>query len=73
MPDHREDPIVRVDRDLCTGTGMCTMYAPNTFAQDEENKAIVTARAGDRVEQVSIAVEACPTGALSFARNDKGV
>lgn len=52
---------------------MCTMYAPNTFAQDEENKAIVTARAGDRVEQVSIAVEACPTGALSFARNDKGV
>lgn len=55
------------------GSGMCSMYAPNTFAQDEENMAIVTDRAGDPVEQVSIAVEACPTGALSFAHNDKGV
>lgn len=52
---------------------MCTMYAPGTFAQDEENKAVVTAPAGDPVEQVSIAVEACPTGALSLADNDKGV
>ena len=55
------------------GTGMCTMYAPNTFAQDEENKAVVTDLEADAVEQISIAVEACPTGALSFANNDKGV
>ncbi|MGA7417580.1 MAG: ferredoxin [Acidimicrobiales bacterium] len=73
MPDHRDHPIVRIDRDLCMGSGMCSLYAPNTFAQDEENKAIVTDREGDPVEQVSIAVEACPTGALGFAHNDKGV
>ena len=52
---------------------MCTMYAPNTFAQDDENKVIMTAPEGDPVEQVRIAAEACPTGALSLADNDKGV
>jgi len=55
------------------GSGMCSMYAPSTFAQDDENKAVVTAPEGDPFEQVSIAVEACPTGALSLADNDKGV
>jgi ferredoxin len=51
---------------------MCTMYAPGTFAQDDENKAVVTPE-GDPFEQVSIAVEACPTGALSLADDDRGV
>jgi ferredoxin len=73
VPDHQERLIVHIDRDLCMGTGMCTMYAPNTFAQDEENKAVATDLEGDPVEQISIAVEACPTGALSFANKDKGV
>jgi len=52
---------------------MCTMYAPGTFAQDDDNKAVVTGPEGDPFEHVSIAVEACPTGALSLAHNDKGV
>jgi ferredoxin len=55
------------------GSGMCTMYAPGTFAQDDENKVVVTTPEGDPFEQVSIAVDACPTGALSVADHDKGV
>jgi ferredoxin len=55
------------------GSGMCTMYAPSTFAQDEETKVVVTDPAGDPAEAIRIAVEACPTGALSLADNDKGV
>jgi ferredoxin len=51
---------------------MCTMYAPDTFTQDEETKVVVTDPAGDPAEAIRIAVEACPTGALSLANNDRG-
>jgi ferredoxin len=54
------------------GSGMCVMYAPGTFDQDDQTKAVVTDPTGDTAEQVRIAVEACPTGALSLAHNDKG-
>lgn len=32
---------VAVDRDSCLGTGICVVYAPDTFAHDEEAKAVV--------------------------------
>jgi len=46
------------------GSGMCIVYAANTFAHDEETKAIVVNPTGDSIEAIRIAVEACPTGAL---------
>ena len=53
-----------VDRDLCMGSGMCIVYAPGTFAHDEETKAVVVDTMGDSIDAVRTAVEACPTGAL---------
>lgn len=55
-----------VDRDACIGSGMCVMYAPGTFANDDEAKAVVLDPAGDPAEVVAAAVEACPMGALSL-------
>ena len=46
---------------------MCTMYAPGTFDLDGETKAMVIDPDGDPVDQLRIAVEACPTGALCVA------
>jgi ferredoxin len=57
---------VVVDREACMGTGMCIVYAPATFAHDDETKAVVRQPPGDDVAAVRIAVEACPTGALAF-------
>ncbi len=54
------------------GSGMCIMYAPNTFAHDDETKAIVVDPAGDPEEQIRIAVEACPTGALTLVDEPQG-
>jgi ferredoxin len=51
---------------------MCIMYAPATFAHDDETKAIVIDPAGDAIESIQIAVEACPTGALTLIQ-DEGV
>lgn len=55
-----------IDRELCMGSGMCIVYAPNTFAHDEESKAVVTEPVSDSIDTVSVAIDACPTGALSL-------
>jgi len=55
---------VAVDRARCLGSGMCVVYAPDTFAHDDEAKAVVQDPAADALDAVREAVDACPTGAL---------
>ena len=57
---------VSVDRDVCIGSGMCVVYAPGTFDQDGEAKAVVREGATDGLDIVRVAVEACPTRALQL-------
>jgi ferredoxin len=61
-----------IDRDVCMGSGMCIVYAPGTFAHDEQAKAIVVDAAGDPLDAIRVAVEACPTGALTLLPNEGG-
>ena len=49
---------------------MCLVYAPGTFEHDEHTKAIVVDPAGDTIEAIRTAVEACPTGALSLIEQE---
>jgi ferredoxin len=70
MPDGTGGLVV-VDRDTCIGSGMCIVYAPHTFAHDEEAKAVVQHPSGDSMDAVRTAVEGCPTGALSLAFDDR--
>ncbi|MDG2029166.1 MAG: ferredoxin [Acidimicrobiales bacterium] len=53
-----------VDRDACIGSGMCLVYAGETFEHDAESKAVVVDAPGNDLETVRIAVESCPTRAL---------
>jgi ferredoxin len=55
---------VEVDRELCMGSGMCIVYAPGTFEHDDETKAVVVDPAGDPIDAIRNAVQACPTSAL---------
>ncbi len=55
------------------GSGMCIMYAANTFAHDDETKAVVIDIDGDSLEALHNAVEACPTGALALVYESEGV
>jgi ferredoxin len=52
------------------GSGMCIMYAPSSFAHDDDTKAIVVDAAGDPLEAIRTAVEACPTGALTISERE---
>jgi ferredoxin len=54
------------------GSGMCVMYAPATFVHDEQAKAVVLESPGDPVEQIRIAVEACPMGAIRLESDEEG-
>ena len=65
-------PEIVVDRELCMGSGMCIVYASGTFAHDEETKAIVVDPAGDPIEAIRNAVQACPTSALRLVNDDNG-
>jgi ferredoxin len=75
MPDGAPDPAstwsVEVDRELCMGSGMCIVYAPNTFEHDGETKAVVVDPAGDPIDAIRNAVQACPTSALRLLNDDE--
>ena len=57
---------IRVDRNLCMGSGQCSWYAPNTFDQDDETIAVVI----DPAEKIQTAVDSCPTRALSIVTDE---
>jgi len=64
-------PEIAVDRELCMGSGMCIVYAPNTFAHDDETKAVVIDPAGDPIEAIRNAVQACPTSAITLVTDQR--
>jgi ferredoxin len=57
---------IKVDRDVCMGSGLCCVYAPNTFDVDDVPRAYVRELPGDSLEVIRAAVAACPTGALTI-------
>ena len=73
MPEDRRPSGIAVDRALCMGSGMCIMYAANTFAHDDETKAVVVDIYGDSIDALQNAVEACPTGAVTLVYQPEGV
>ena len=58
---------IHIDRERCMGSGNCAFHASNTFDLDDEMKAIVVDPVGDSDEKVRLAIDGCPTMALSLA------
>lgn len=59
---------IEIDRSICMGSGVCVVYAPETFDIDDETRAVVQDAAGNPQEQIEAAVAGCPTGAIKFVR-----
>ncbi|MDQ1430427.1 MAG: ferredoxin [Actinomycetota bacterium] len=70
MPEAGTTWSIEVDRELCMGSGMCIVYAPATFAHDEQTKAVVVDPAGDPLDGIRNAVQACPTSALRLVTHE---
>jgi ferredoxin len=57
---------IRIDRDLCIGSGSCQFHAPKTFDLDDECRAIVIDPRGDPPQSIRNAAESCPTRAIAL-------
>jgi ferredoxin len=56
--------IVRILRQECCGSALCTEIAPDVFALDSKNKAIVLDAEAVPREKLLEAAEACPCSAI---------
>jgi ferredoxin len=59
---------ITIDRSVCMGSGVCVNYAGQTFDQDAEARAFVLDPIGNSLEEIQIAIEGCPTGAISLVQ-----
>lgn len=56
---------VKVDRDLCMGSGNCARLAPGTFELDDENISVVTDPSATDAERLRQAERNCPTSSIT--------
>lgn len=64
---------IRIDREVCMGSGNCSFWAPNTFDLDGEGKAIVVDPGGDDESKILGAADGCPTSAIKVTRPTEAV
>jgi ferredoxin len=60
---------VRVHRGRCIGSKTCTHAAPGVFRVDHENIAVVVDPTAASEEEILLAAEGCPTGAITVSRD----
>jgi ferredoxin len=68
MPED-ESLDVKIDWDLCMGSGNCMFWAPDTFDLSEDGHAVVIDAAATDEERLRVAAQGCPVGAISLWRN----
>ncbi len=54
--------MVKVNKDLCIGCGLCTSLAPTVFEFDDDGKAKVVL---DDADAAAEAVASCPVSAIT--------
>lgn len=55
-----------IDRDRCVGSGNCLFWAPATFDLDDGGTSVVVDPAGDDEDRIRVAVDGCPTRAITL-------
>ncbi|RJQ81504.1 ferredoxin [Pseudonocardiaceae bacterium YIM PH 21723] len=61
---------VELERDRCCGAGMCVLYAPEVFDQDEEDGLVLLKIAeppDSSLDAVRTAAGTCPNSVISIA------
>jgi len=56
---------IQIDKEKCIGCGVCEALAGNTFVMDGD-KATVKETIGDDKETIEMAVNSCPTQAITM-------
>jgi len=61
---------IRIDRELCMGSGNCSFWAPGVFDLDDDGIAIVLEPAGAPDDKIVLAAQGCPTQAIAVFDGD---
>lgn len=61
---------IRILHHECCGSGGCIDIAPQVFALDSKNKAVVMDPEAETTEKVMEAAEACPSSAIVILDDD---
>jgi ferredoxin len=61
---------VLVNREACIGSGNCVTFAPRSFDQDDDIKAVFLDPPGDSLDVIQDVVRACPMGALTIVTKE---
>jgi len=59
---------ITVDRERCMGSGNCHFWAPDTFDLGDDGRVVVLDADAVDEDQLTVAVEGCPVGAIAFTR-----
>lgn len=60
---------IRIDRELCMGSGNCSFWAPGVFDLDEEGISVLVDPAGQPDDKIVLAAQGCPTQAIAVFRD----
>ncbi len=47
------------------GSGVCCVYAPNTFTTDDDALVVVVDPKGDPLDRIRSAAQGCPTSSIT--------
>lgn len=62
---------IRIDRDVCMGSGNCVYWAPDSFELADDGYAEALDATATPEERLRVAAQGCPTGAISLWEGKK--
>jgi ferredoxin len=64
---------INIDREKCMGSGNCSFWAEGVFDLDDDGIAIVVDATASPDEKIILAMQGCPTQAISLTRDGEPV
>jgi ferredoxin len=64
---------IRIDREVCMGSGNCSFWAPGVFDLDDEGIAVVVDPAAVPDDKIILAAQGCPTQAIAVLRDGEKI
>jgi ferredoxin len=62
---------IRIDREVCMGSGNCQFWAPGVFDLDDDGIAIIVDSSAQPDDKIVLAAQGCPTQAIAVYRGEE--
>ncbi len=64
---------IKIDREVCMGSGNCSFWAPGVFDLDDDGIAVVLDDDATPEDKIVLAAQGCPTQAISILRDGEKI